>query len=533
MDKPLVKLNTFKSATTDEVCKLIKQSSTATCDLDPIPSKLIHTHASAPSITKIINKILSSSEFPSSMKNALVKPLLKKPNLDQNVLKNYRPISNLSFLSKLVEKVISTRLFEHMKTNGLLEKMQSAYKVGHSTETAILRIQNDLLCSVDKGCGVYLILLDLSAAFDTVDHSLLLSLFENILGIEDAALHLLKSYLTGRSQCVVIENLQSELTDLIYGVPQGSVLGPIKFCMYTLPLGSILRFHKIDYHIYADDTQVYLAFNYNDPDPSLNRLSNAICDVRSWMIHNRLKINDDKTEFIVITPQHRQKISHHKTLEIGSHLISSSKAAKNLGVIFDSALNMDKHISHICQSTMFHLRNIGAIRHLLSVDASAQLVHSLVTSHLDYCNSALYGLPDTQINRLQRIQNIAARIVTRSQKTCHITPVLQSLHWLPVRYRLLYKILLFAYKVHNKSAPSYLCDLLKPHTQSRSLRSNNQLLFSVQKSRLKTYGDRAFSIAAPKEWNKLPTDLKQSPSLSCVKSNIKTYLFKLCFNLIK
>ena len=163
------------------------------------------------------------------------------------------------------------------------------------------------------------------------------------------------------------------------------------------------------------------------------------------------------------------------------------------------------------------------------VPRSAQIVHALVTSRLDYCNSLLYDLPDVRIQRLQRIQNIACRIVSRSPKSDHITPLLKELHWLPVESRIIFKILLLTFKSLNNMAPQYLSDLVTFYHPGKNLRSGKQLQLRVPHTRLKTYGDRSFEFAAAREWNKLPLEIKLSPSLSIFKSNIKTHLFKLCY----
>ena len=173
------------------------------------------------------------------------------------------------------------RLFDHLRDNDLLEPMQSAYKPCHSTETVLLKVQNDILIDLDKGKGVFLALLDLSDVFDTVDYEILLNLFEACLGIEGRALSFFRSYLLQRTQCVSVDNVTSELVNLVYGVPQGSVLGPLKFCLYTLPLGTIIRYHGLHSHMYADDTQLYIAFGHSDPVSYLNQLNACILDIRS------------------------------------------------------------------------------------------------------------------------------------------------------------------------------------------------------------------------------------------------------------
>ena len=204
---------------------------------------------------------LTTAVFPSSCKSSIVIPLIKKTGRDCEVLKNYRPVSNLSFLSKIIEKTISVRILQHITDNDIIDGFQSAYKAGHSCETALLRVYNDIVITIVKGNGSFLVLLDLSAAFDTIDHDNLFMILERFVGVSGSALQLIKSYFSGRTQRVVIDGILSDFANLVCGVPQGSVLGPMKFCLYLLPLCAILKKHNIGYHIYADDTQLYISFN--------------------------------------------------------------------------------------------------------------------------------------------------------------------------------------------------------------------------------------------------------------------------------
>ena len=297
------RLSSFTPTTVSEVQELLSIMNQTTCSLDPFNTKIVMQYSEQliNVFVHIINLCFSSGIFPASFKAAVVKPLLKKPCLNSEILKNFRPVSNLPFLSKLIEKVIARRLFAHLQDNGIMEKFQSAYKGKHGTETALLRVYNDVMLCIDQGKGCILVLLDLSAAFDTVDHTVLFNLLEHSLGISGSALSLLKSYLHGRSQCVQIDGITSEFADLTCGVPQGSVLGPSNFCMYMYPLGSILRHHCINYHIYADDTQLYISFDLSDPSIAIDKVNKCISDIRTWMIKNKLKINDSKTEFLVLT----------------------------------------------------------------------------------------------------------------------------------------------------------------------------------------------------------------------------------------
>ena len=523
-------LDTFRPTDVAEVTQIIKKSSPATCQLDPIPTSLVISFLPqlAPYISHLVNIAFQTGSFPVKFKSAIVHPLIKKPNLDAEILKNYRPVSNLSFVSKIIERVVASRILDHMRENDLLEPMQSAYRQAHSTETALLRVQNDILTAVDEKKCVFLVLLDLSAAFDTVDHNLLLSFLELHVGLTNTALGLLRDYLCDRSQRVSINGVLSELSKMAYGVPQGSVLGPILFSIYTLPLGTILRHHGLDYHMYADDTQIMCTSDFKTPQANMEKVRLCVSDIRTWMIRNKLKINDSKTEFLLVQSKYT-KSDITVELLIGQSIINQSDSCRNLGVMFDRHMNFDCQISTICRSANFHLRNIGAVRKLLPDFAAEQLVHALVTSRLDYCNSLLYGLQDYMIIRLQRIQNTAARIVACSPKSFHITPILYELHWLPVEERILFKLLLTVYKCVNNIAPVYLCELVKPLQRERELRSSTRQLLDVPSSRLKYYGDRAFSVCGPREWNILPLHVKQSPSVNSFKSKLKTYLFKKHF----
>ena len=197
--------------------------------------------------------------MPICYRKAVISPLLKKSNLDVNEFKNYRPVSNLPFLSKIIEKAVASQLNDHLNKNRLFEEHQSAYRKCHNTETALVKISNDLLLSADNKDVSILVLLDLSAAFDTIDHCILLNRLRESFGLDGTVLNWLKSYLTERKQCVKIDNYFSSELHLPFGVPQGSVLGPLLYTLYTVPLGCIIKKHNLNYHFYADDSQLYLS----------------------------------------------------------------------------------------------------------------------------------------------------------------------------------------------------------------------------------------------------------------------------------
>ena len=218
------------------------------------------------------------------------------------------------------------------------------------------------------------------------------------------------------------------------------------------------------------------------------------------------------------------------SLTIGDASVSAVTSARNIGAVLDETLTMEEHVSCICKSAYYHLRNIALVRKYLTQDATATLIHALVISRLDNLNSLLTGLHDYLLSKLQRIQNHASKVVTKKNKFDHVTPILKSLHWLPVAYRIDYKLLLITHKCLNGKAPEYLASRLVRYSPGRRLRSYDQYLLVEKRSNLKTYGDRAFSTAAPRLWNSLPLELRKCNCLESFKSLLKTHLFRKAFN---
>ena len=298
---PPPKMINFIPAALTEIYKLISASERKQCLLDSILTFLLKLcfNELGP-IIKILSISLSLSEgiFPSSFEQALVQPLLKKPSLSTDDLNNFRPISNLIFISKILEKVVASRIQSHLSSNSLSSSLQSAYRTFYSTETALLKIHNDLILAMDLGEVTSLILLDFSVAFDTVDHSILLTRLQNCFGLNGLSLYWFSSYLSLRTQAVSINDSISAFSILSCGVPQGSVLGPLLFTLYTTPLGSVISKNYLKYHMYADDTQLYISFTPTNSVLSLETRANTFNDILSWMNLNKLLLNPSKTEFL-------------------------------------------------------------------------------------------------------------------------------------------------------------------------------------------------------------------------------------------
>ena len=527
---PETKFQQFNIISLAELEKITQASKPTTCMLDPLPTKvfkeLFPTVGMA--MLNIMNLSLSTGIVPPSFKSAVVKPLLKKPGLDPEALSSYRPISNLPFLSKVLERIVAGQIINHLTVHNLFEPFQSGFRTLYSTETAVTRVVNDLLLNMDSNASSMLVLLDLSAAFDTIDHSILLYRLENYVGIKGTALRWFRSYLTDRTQVVVCKDSKSKYCNLSFGVPQGSVLGPLLFAIYMLPLGDIIRHYGISFHCYADDTQIYIPIGSKD-SPEIQKVESCLTAIKTWMSQNYLQLNMGKTEMIIIGPKHKQTKFENVSLCLEGSTISQSPCVKNLGVLLDPLLSFNQHVKSITKIAFFHLRNIAKIRPMLSTADAETLIHAFISSRLDYCNALFSGLPSSTTKSLQLVQNAAARLLTRTRKFDHITPILTSLHWLPINARSDFKVLLLTYKTLHGSAPSYLKDLIIPYCPSRPLRSSGVGLLSIPKVNKKSAGNRAFSYRAPFLWNSLPPAIREANSPDIFKARLKTHLFSLAF----
>ena len=522
-------LDTFNTATEEEIHRIILTSSNATCDSDPIPTHIVKhcIDVLLTPITNIVNNSLENGVFPQDYKKAIVIPLLKKSGLDPDILKNYRPISNLAFISKVIEKVVLARVNQHLAKNELNQRYQSAYRKFHSTETALLKVHSDLASSLDNKKMSVLILLDLSAAFDTIDHGLLLSRLADRFCINGTALAWFKSYLSDRVQVVKASGCFSPEASINFGVPQGSILGPLLFSLYTAPVSDIASRNGLCVHLYADDTQLYVTLD--NTNRYVATIENCICEIKDWMTANFLRLNSDKTEVLLIgTPYQLKKLSNIE-LRMDDSIIFSSDYVRNLGAYFDKSLSMDRFVREKSKAACYNIRCISQIRRFLTTEATEALVNAYVTSRLDYCSSLLYGVNRSLVLKLQRIQNMAARVISRTSKYDHITPVLKELHWLPVEQRIAFRILVHTFKCLYGKAPIYICDMVSFLDSTRARRSSSHYMLKSQLCKTK-YGPRAFKNNSALLWNKLPLEIRSCSSLSVFKRYLKTFLFKQAYN---
>lgn len=537
-------LSSFKKLKYDDLLKVVTAMPSKSCQLDPLPTWLLKECFDELStiLLYIVNESLSTGAFPSTLKSALVIPILKKPDLDPDILKNYRPISLLSFLSKVIEKCVHLELTEYLNKHNLFSQHQSGYRKFHSCETALTKVYNDLLLgSGNPPHHALLVLLDLSAAFDCLKHDILLDTLKKAYGFHDNVLKWLESYLNGRSFKVIVKKTGSGECFLTIGVPQGSILGPLLFILFTKNLELIAEKYGLSLHCYADDCQLYFFFKPTSSTTSLSHQNLQLClsEIKCWMSQNFLKLNEEKTEIIEIRPFYAQQPSVTE-FDFDGQTLHTQSSAKSLGVYFDGKLTFEKQVNETVRSLNFRLKNMSRIGSKLNQNIKLTLVQSYILSKLDYCNSLYAGISKSSIDKLQNILNTALRFVHGFHSfdlTWRAAGSMQRLmfesHILPVHYRVLFKTALLCFKCINKIAPDYLSNLVnaKEPCLSYNLRVNDDkfLLEVPQKPHYKKM-EAAFTHFAPKIWNSLPENIRSMNNTDIFKTALKTHFFKQAFN---
>ena len=515
-----VVMSEFKHVSPEELRKIMLSKPMKTSPQDPVPAFLLKPSVDEllPALELLVNLSLSSGSM-KGLKESVITPILKKAGLDPEALKNYRPVCNIQYLSKLIERAVIIQSNHHMDSIGGHVSYQSGYKPQHSCETLLLRVTNDILVNSDEGKCTIKVLLDLSSAFDTVDHPGLLDIMWHDHGFRGTVYDWFADFLSERSQAVSIDGQNSDFKNNGYGVPQGSVVGPFLFNIYVGNLIKMLEKEGFTVHGYADDHQILYSFKIDFQAAAIRRTIPHCLDlIANWMKKHFLKLNPSKSQVIVFYPKSNstQVVFDHLMLSDGSYIKISDKV-HNLGALTDSTLSFSPHITSIISQGYRLIRGIAGVRKYLSVDHLKTLVHSIIVAKVDHCNSLFYGISSYDSNRLQKFQNSCARLIYGKKKYDHVSGILKELHWLPAEARTYFKILCCVWKCLHGLAPSYLTELIiisRPHT----------LTLRVPRSQSRS-GDRAFSRAGPRLWNALPTDIRLIESLDRFKGQVKHLLF--------
>ena len=469
---------------------------------DSLPSTLT-------TITHIVNNSFVTNTFARAWKTAEVTPILKCGNPD--VPNNYRPISLLPIVSKVTERLVHGQLMEHLIRNNKLAAHQSGNRKLHSTETALLYVTDQLLQAMDNKKVSIMVLLDMSKAFDSIRHDILLSKLQN-LDFSQGALDWFQSYLSNRQQCVRIGDAVSKVLPLEFGVPQGSILGPVLFTIYVNDLLSVPK--RCLSASYVDDCKLYLSFSPAELPTSILALNEDLTRISQWCCKNSLLINPDKTKVLAVgLPQLLKKLSSF-SITLFDKEITPVPVVKDLGVLLDTRLSYNQHITEIASKCLFKLYQINRIKHLLDRKTLLLVINSFVFSKLQYCSTVWSNTSSSNIDKLQKVQNFAGRIILGLRKYDHISDGLRSLKWLPIREKLILNDATMMHKCINKLVPDYLADMFKSRSQVHNRQTRSSGALDIPLCRLST-GQRSFAFRGAKLWNSLNDNIK---SLKCPRN---------------
>ena len=512
--KPATRKFAFKPITVTQVVKLLEKliNSKAT-GIHGIPNRALKDSAEiiAPSLTDIFNFSLASNVFPDDLKVGKIAPVHKSGDKDQ--LNNYRPISVLPTVARVFEKIIYGQLYEYFMTNKLLGNQQFGFRSPHSTALALSKSTSNWLLSMDKSNMNSVIFLDIKKAFDTVDQEILLNKL-NCYGVSDEELLFFASYLQNRTQCCSINGYQSNLKEVICRVPQGSILGPLLFIIYMNDLPAYVQDANIT--MYADDTSLDKAIRSSQQ--LKEELIPAFSKVCKWLEMNKLSLNTVKTEFMIIgTSQRLNQLDQSPEstpyiIKIDGGEIRRVKSVKYLGMIVDDKLTWEQHIEYISEKIV---RNIGILKHIrnfMPQESLLLLYHTLVEPYLRYCSIVWGQCSESLKDRLQTLQNKAARTIARVRydEADHNT-LLANFGWLSVRNLIKLDMGIFIYKELNNMHPERTdtiflkIDNIHSH-RTRSVTSNN--LF-IPRGNTQNF-QKTMSYSGSVLWNEVPDEIRMT-----------------------
>lgn len=491
--------------------------------MDNMDGRLLKVSAQhvAGTVTHIINQSIKYGICPKVWKEAKIIPLQKNAKVNLSGA-NSRPVSILPALAKIMEKIVFTQIQNYFNENELNTDFQHAYRDGYSTATAMTQLVDDCLMNIDRKKLVGSVMLDFSAAFDVIDHDILLEKLKAY-GFASSSVSWITSYLHSRKQRVFFNGSLSEAKNVQYGIPQGSCLGPLLFTIYTNDLSLILEHVKVA--IYADDTTLYMASSsVEDLGVTLNK---ELQQVAEWIRANRMVLNIAKTKCILMGSHHMLKSSPKLKIMVGGTEVEQVDEAKLLGITLDSHLSWSTHINNITKKMGRGLALIRRCAEFLTPESVIHVIQALVLSHLDYCPVIWGSAVRNKLRKLQITQNKAARLALNCRKRSNIVIMHEKLSWLMVEQRLHVNIIMFFRNIYKNKKPACLYDEIQftIDRHSYSTRHVSMERCTVKMPRTNAM-KRTVMYRAMTAWNSLPPAITMIEEKQKFKKHLKNHIRK-------